>query len=651
MAPSTLGRILTSALALAALAAPWASRGASLTVESSPVVLGRVDSVPVVLRIEEPPGTGELPLRLSVNVGAFGEVTRLEAGVYKAVYTPPPTRFPQVALVAAWRETGPNAPIHFLRLPLSGTTRVEAQALPGSEVRVQVGQDEFGPAYTNAKGAASVPVEVAPNVPEAVIKVREKTGLLFTRRATVAIPDYNRVTLALVPHAVLANGEDWVRVDVFYDAPGGLAPEKVHLKASEGTLSLLGREEPGRLTYKYLAKPGSASREAAFEVTVDGDPASRSSAKVSLGLPPPSEVAVLAPPKPLLADGHASALVLVKVFDAHGLGLPHQRVEVMANGQLLQPVDDKGGGVYEARLVAPASYPAGGLVRLTAAVLRPDGQSLGASANFQILPLPVPASVKGQVSPRPVDADGKSRAVLSLDVRDKAGLPLRGAQLIALTSHGTVSPVIELGEGRYRAEFHAPDAPPPGSEALVRVIDSSNSFEAVVPVPLRKVERLLFGARVGFETNLGEMRGPRAGLDALVPLRLFGAPFALEATASLGGASQTLHHPTLGDRRSDALFVPLALRFAYSPYLSAKLSTYAGAGPLVVLARVTNPSNGYRSQKAAAGAVVYGACALQWGPGQVFGELSWTWAAVDHPDFRLDAGGLGVAIGYRIGLF
>jgi hypothetical protein len=633
-----------------ALAAPSASRGASLTVEKSPVVLGRVDAVPVVLRIEEPPGTAELPLRLSVNVGGFGEVTRLEAGIYRALYTPPPTRFPQVALVAAWRETGPNAPIDFLRLPLWGVTRVDALALPGSEVRVQVGPDEFGPVFTNVRGAASVLVEVPPNIPEAIIKVREKAGPLITRRAAVAVPDYNRVTLALVPHAVLANGEDWVRVDVFYDAPGGAAPERVHLKAAEGTLSLLRREKPGRLSYQYLAKPGSPSREVTFDVTVDGDSASKSSAKLSLGLPPASEISLVAPEKPILADGRATAPVLVKVFDAHGLGLPHQRLEVMANGQILRPVEDMGGGLYEAKFLAPSSYPAGGLVRLTAAVLKEDGQALSASANYQVLAPPLPASLKAQVSPRPVDADGKSRAVLAFDVRDKAGLPLRGAQLIALASHGTVSPVMEVGEGRYRAEFHAPEAPPPDSEALVRVVDSSNSFEAVVPVSLRKVQRLLFGARVGFESNLGEMTGARVGLDALVPLRLFGAPFALEATASLGAASQTIHG-SAGDSRSDALFAPFALRLAYSPYLTAKLSTYVGAGPAVVLARVTNSANGYRSQKAAAGAVAFGACAIHWGPGQAFGELSWTWAAVGHPDFRLDAGGLGVALGYRLGLF
>jgi hypothetical protein len=633
------------------LAAPAASsRGASLTVEKAPVVLGKVEAVEAILRIEEPPGTAELPLRLSVNVGSFGEVTRLEAGVYRATYTPPPTRFPQVALVAAWRETGPEAPIQFMRLPLWGTTRVEAMALPGSEVRVEVGEREFGPTLTGAKGSASVPVEVAPNVPEAVIRVKEKAGQLFTRRAVVKVPDYNRVTLALVPHAVLANGEDWVRLDVFYDAPGGVPVEKVHLTPTEGTATLIGHEEPGRFTYKYLAKPGSLSREVSFHVSVEGDAASKSTATVSLGLPPAAQIALTAPPKPIIADGHTTAAVQVKVYDAHGLGLPHQSFEVMAGGQLLRAVDYKGSGLYEARLVAPATYPAGGLVRLTATLLKSDGQALTSSANYQVLPLPLPASLKGQVNPRPLEADGKSKAIVALDVRDRAGLPLKGAQLIALASHGTVSPVLELGEGRYRIEYHAPDSLPPGSEALLRVVDSSNSFEAVVPVALRKKERLLVGARVGLSSNLGEMTGVRAGLDALVPLRLFGARFAVDATASFATASRTVRG-AVGASRSDALYFPLALRLAYLPYLSARLSTYLGAGPAVVLARVVNDANGYRATKAAAGAMVYGSASLSLGPGEAFAELSWTWASVEHPDFRLDAGGLGVEIGYRIGLF
>ncbi|MFP2927296.1 hypothetical protein ACLESO_19275, partial [Pyxidicoccus sp. 3LG] len=132
-------------LLLALVVGAGAARGASLSLDQGPVVLGRTESVGVTLRVEEP-ATGALgPLRLAVNVGSFGPVTRQGPGVYRAVYTPPSTRFPQVALVAVWHEAGPESPIEFLRIPLYGTTRLEVRARPGAEARIRVGLDEFGP--------------------------------------------------------------------------------------------------------------------------------------------------------------------------------------------------------------------------------------------------------------------------------------------------------------------------------------------------------------------------------------------------------------------------------------------------------------------------------------------------------------------------
>ena len=64
------------------------SRAATFETEPRQVVLGRVESAQVTFRIDEPPGTEARPLRLSVNVGSFGPVTRLKAGVYQSVFFP-----------------------------------------------------------------------------------------------------------------------------------------------------------------------------------------------------------------------------------------------------------------------------------------------------------------------------------------------------------------------------------------------------------------------------------------------------------------------------------------------------------------------------------------------------------------------------------
>lgn len=641
--------------ALAPLAAALASLvsassvAASLALDTSPIVLGRVESVGVTLRVEEPPGSEHLPLRLSVNVGSFSGAVRVEPGVYKATYTPPSTRFPQVALVAAWRETGPDAPIDFLRIPLHGTTRIDAVAPPGSEVRALVGSTEFGPMTANARGQVTLPVDVPPDVPVAVILVKDRSGATIRRTATVSVPPYNRLTVALVPYAVLANGEDWVRVEVFYETPTPVPPQKIAIVPSEGSVTLL-RTAPSRFVFKYLPPAGSVSRESTFQVGVEGDSAAKGQASVSLGLPPPAQVDLIVPPKPLFCDGRTSAPLQVRVYDAKGLGLPHQHLEVMANGHLIRDVSYKGAGVYEAQMVAPASYPDNGLVRLSATVLKPDGQAVASTANYRVLPLPLPSSITGEVSPRPVLADGQSKAAITLDVRDKAGMPLKGAQLLAVASHGRASPVLEIGEGRYRVDYVPPESLPPNDEALVRIVDSSNAFESVVPVPLRKDQRLFVGLRGGFTHSLKDLSGPRAGLDVLVPFRVGKANLAIEAAATVGGTTQ--HIATLsGSSRSEAEFVPASLRVAWAPLVTKRVAAFVGVGGVVTWARVRNDANGYDAVKVGFGGMGFVSGAFNLGPGQAFLEGSWSYAPVEHSDFRLDAGGLGVEIGYRFGLF
>ena len=249
-------------------------------------------------------------------------------------------------------------------------------------------------------------------------------------------------------------------------------------------------------------------------------------------------------------------------------------------------------------------------------------------------------------------ADGHSRAVLTLDVRDKAGVPLPGARLIALAApgQGTVSPVLDLGEGRYRVDYVSPETVPPGAEALVRVVDSSNSFESVLPIPLREERRLLAGLRAGYTHSLAELSGPRAGLDLWIPFRLSTASFGLGLSATYGRATQTVPG-AFAESRSQADFVPTALKLAFVPLVTSRFAGYLGAGAVATWARVRAEANGYDAVQVGLGAVGLVGGALDLGPGQLFAEASWAWAPVDDEDFHLDAGGLSFELGYRFGLF
>jgi hypothetical protein len=159
---SRAAHVVGLAAAVVSCAAASPALAASLSVESGAVVLGKTESAIVTVRVDEPPGDEERPLRLSVNVGSFSEPRRIGPGKYRATYLPPQTRFPQVALVAVWRETGPDARIDFLRLPLFGQTSLAVSAPRGAQVTVEVGLDTYGPLPADARGEVRVPIIVPP---------------------------------------------------------------------------------------------------------------------------------------------------------------------------------------------------------------------------------------------------------------------------------------------------------------------------------------------------------------------------------------------------------------------------------------------------------------------------------------------------------
>src|SRR5215831_2531942 len=129
----------------------------ALRVETDkPLVLGDVEEVPVAFEAPETKETEDRPLRVAVNVGGFSTIERVGSGSYRAKYHLPETRFPQVALVAVWRETGPDAQIEFLRIPLFGRTRLPVKSMRGAEIRVVAGNETYGPVLADARGKAEL---------------------------------------------------------------------------------------------------------------------------------------------------------------------------------------------------------------------------------------------------------------------------------------------------------------------------------------------------------------------------------------------------------------------------------------------------------------------------------------------------------------
>lgn len=633
---------------LSALSLLVASRAlaASLTLDRSPVILGRTESVGVTLHVEEAPGTEDRPLRLAVNVGSFSAAQRTGPGTFRSVYVPPGTRFPQVALVAVWKETGPEAPIDFLRIPLHGVAKVPVQAGKRAEVRLVIDEREFGPVTADRSGKALVTAEVPPDAREALILAKDGTGET-RRKVPFEVPPYNRLTAALVPHAVVADGQSPARLEIFYDLGGADVPaSKLDVSPSLGE-AVFERAEKGRYVYRYLAPAGASAEAVEFKVAVRGDPVARAKASLKLGLPPAAKLVVRVPDAPLPCDGASSSPVTVIAFDGAGMGLAGQKLRLTANGGELGNPVYRGNGTYEFAYVAPKSYPSGGLVQFVA-----EGEGVTASANYQLRAPPVPKTASAQFHPSPVPSDGRTEAQVVLEVRDASGRPLPDAQLTVVATHGQVGALRNAGEGRYRAELLPPASLPDG-ELELRVVDITGSYEQRIAVPLRAdPHRLLLGVRGGFTHNLATQLGARAGADVWVPLRLGSSVFGVGAAAEWGSARQSLTDAT-GAFSTDSTvhYVPLQLRVGYELYASRRLTLLLGAAGVAAWARYATSLNGEQVSAWGFGGLGYLSLGIGLGPGLAFFEAGYGAAPVSTSGkFRLEAAGLELALGYRFGV-
>jgi hypothetical protein len=632
------------------LAVPAVSRASFISVQGGAIVLGRTQSATVTIGVEEPPGTEDRPLRLAVNVGAFSEPVRIGPGKFRATYVPPPERYPQVALVAVWKETGPDARIDFLRVPLFGTTSVPVKGRPGDSVTVVTQFQEFGPVKIDAKGTASVPIDVPPNVRTVDVLVRDRSGASSKRSVPIEVPHYNRLTAALVPYAITADGKDQVKLHVFYDLDGGArAPDRVTLEATTGQ-AVFERTLNGRFLYRYVPPPGVSAEDVKFAVTIDGDLSARARARVVLGLPAPSKVVVKPPLVSLPPGSKNPGTVSVLVLSAEGLGLP-AKVDVSANGVPIGQAAHKGSGLYDIEWTPPAEFGSG-LVLFRATAVDARGRSASGAAHYQLSAAPIPKSVVASFDPKLVPVDGRSRATVALEVRDAAGMPLDKAQLLAVASDGAVGELVSRGGGRYEATYVAPVRSPGGSPSL-RVMDAGGNFEQRFALPLREnPRRLLLGARVGYGTSFDDLSGPRAGLDLWAPFQVGNAWLGVGLSATVGQARRTVTDPaTLLESESEATYAPISLRIGWELLATRRLSLVLGAGGTAAYATSTSSLMTGSSTAFGFGGLGFVGAGWALGPGQIFGEVSYGAARLSSPEFELDAGGVSVDVGYRFGIF
>ena len=238
------------------------------------VVLGQDPTSTLMFTITDKAGNGVEGANLvaSSNVGEVQALTALTGGNYSAVYVPPTTPFPQVAIISVWDKNRPST--HgFFTVPLIGKVNypVDARA-PGVTLVFKVGETTFPPAVTDASGKASVPITVPPGVQYADVELIQSTGARSTQKIDLQVPPFNRVALGAVPEFITADGETKTKVRVFaVDARGRPADgQTLNVTATAGSISPVRFVRDGIYEAVYTAPSLDASSRATITATMAG---------------------------------------------------------------------------------------------------------------------------------------------------------------------------------------------------------------------------------------------------------------------------------------------------------------------------------------------------------------------------------------------
>lgn len=226
----------------------------------------------------------------SANVGDVQAVTPLTGGNYSAIYVPPTTPFPQVAIVSVWDKNNPSRTFGFFTIPLIGKVSypVNAQA-PGVTLVFKVGDQTFPPAVTDASGVARVPITVPPGVSHAEVELIQSTGARSTQKIDLQVPPFNRLALGALPEFLTADGQSKTKIRLFaVDGRGRPADgQNVQITATQGTVDAVRFVRDGIYEAVYTAPKVDATSRATITAVIVGQEAS-SSDSVEIGLEPGS---------------------------------------------------------------------------------------------------------------------------------------------------------------------------------------------------------------------------------------------------------------------------------------------------------------------------------------------------------------------------
>jgi hypothetical protein len=628
-----VARHVQAALTLAAVLASSSAEGGELDLTGPAQMILGVDATAEISAVD-PDGK---PVQMFVNVGGLSDVRSVDGRV-RATYTPPATRFPQVAVVAAVSEDG--LVVDWLAIPLHARPKFTIASERNTEVVVRVEEAEFGPIKTDRKGGARLEIEVPPGVTDVVVVARDKLGNEKATTHSLGVPEFDRMTVVcprggdqLLIFAVDATGQ-----------PDGNA--RFDLAASPGALEPAVMEAPGRYSAVFVVGDEvAAAEESDLSVTLRGS-ASSSTCRAPIPRELPTGVSVAFEPASFVAGSGVPVAVTIDV------AYPGRRLP-----RLVAPsVEVDLGTISELEMVSHEQFRATWTVSdefggKTAATLRVrttvasalDGRSTIALRAGAVARLEVNADREG------LRADGHATAQVRVAGIDEFGNPVQAMQL-STRAGGRVGAFVSDGDTLV-ATYTAPVRYERDVDRI-SVVDSSSGVEASLSVELHPIaRRFMASVRLGYLTNLGMVSSAVAAAD--VALRLPFSSRQLSAGVETGYYASTNVQPRddgAEDVEVAVRAVPLLARIIYDIELES-VAVYGGVGAGVLFAwrRIESASTGMRATsgpRPTATAIV--GVRVELGPGLAIVEGAYWYSPISDDALEGNIGGLRLTGGYGL---
>jgi hypothetical protein len=387
----------------------------AVTLSPSPLLLENGTHAQVTIRARDAAGRpARSPLRLGASVGRISQPEEVAPGEYRAVYTPPEEKFPQVAIVAALSVA--DGAFASAACPLAARVTVNGQGEPGASLQINVDSRVFGPLTIGKDGRWALPLIVPPGS-RAFGTVTDKMGNQQRREIDLHLPPFPRLLLFAVPSELAADGHAQAEI-VAFAVDGRGNPEKrapPPLTADRGNLSQAQVHGDGSTTWTLTAPTGSG--KALLR-------AGSATAMVTLRPAPPLNIQIVQPREPLPAGNEAVVPIEVRVRDVGGAPVAGAQLSAtLAGGRVVRSVE-KGPGRYTVELVPPHDPGRGtAMLRVEVSGMRP-----GAPRRVTLHPAKAAAG----------------HAAAEAWVDDDLGLPVPGAKVELEGPGGSVTAETEL---------------------------------------------------------------------------------------------------------------------------------------------------------------------------------------------------------------